>query len=139
MNNEGMMKDEDVPAFETKHLPEKYELAPDKSEIRPLLSMKGGGLAHCTLPAYGISLAVEHRTIEEIWYFIQGHGQVWRKQGEREEVVDVSPGTSVTIPLGTHFQFRNTGQDPLCFIIATMPPWPGEHEAIRVQDHWKVE
>jgi len=139
MNNEGMMKDEDVPAIETKHLPEQYELAPDKSEIRPLLSMKGGGLAHCTLPPHGISLAVEHRTIEEIWYFIQGHGQVWRKQGEREEVVDVGPGTCVTIPTVTHFQFSNTGEDPLCFILATMPPWPGEHEAIRVQDHWKVE
>jgi len=137
------MKDEDVPAFETKHLPEdlpeKYESAPDRSEIRPLLSMKGGGLAHCTLPPHGISLAVKHKTVEEIWYFIQGHGQVWRKQGDREEAVDVGPGTCITIPMGTHFQFHNTGGDPLCFIIATMPPWPGEYKAIRVQDHWKVE
>ena len=34
--------------------------------------MKRGGLAHCTLAPHGISLAVEHRTIEEIWYFLQG-------------------------------------------------------------------
>ena len=101
--------------------------------------MKGGGLAHCTLPPHGISLAVKHKTIGEIWYFIKGRGQVWRKQGDREEVVDVGPGTYLTIPTGTHFQFRNTGKDPLCFIIATMPPWPGEHEAVRIQDHWKVE
>jgi len=94
--------------------------------------MKGGGLVHCTLPPHGISLAVEHRTIGEIWYFIQGRGQVWRKQGDREEVVDIGPGTCLTIPTGTHFQFRNTGKDPLCFIIATMPPWPGEHEAVKV-------
>ena len=101
--------------------------------------MNRGGLAHCTLPPHGISLAVEHRTIEEIWYFIQGHGQVWRKHEDQEEVVDVGPGTCVTIPTGTHFQFSNTGKDPLCFIIATIPPWRGEYEAIRVQDHWKVE
>ncbi len=133
-----MTKDENAPAFDTRHLPEEYELAPDKSEIRPLLSVKGGGLAHCTLPPNKVSLAVRHKTIEEIWYFIQGHGQVWREQEGREEIVDVSPGTCITIPTGTHFQFRTTGDEPLCFIIATMPPWPGEHEAIRVKDHWKV-
>ena len=134
------MKDENQPVFETKHLPEDYdELAPDKSEIRLLLNMKGGGLAHCTLPPHGISLAVKHKTVEEIWYFILGHGQVWRKQGAQEEIVDVDPGTCLTIPRETHFQFRNTEKEPLCFIIATMPPWPGEEEAVRVQDHWKVK
>ena len=70
---------------------------------------------------------------------VQGHDQVWREQGGREEIVDVSPGTCITIPRGTHFQFRTTGDEPLCFIIATMPPWPGEREAVRVQDHWKVK
>ena len=134
------MKDDNKPAFETKHLPGGYdELAPDKSEIRLLPNMKGGGLAHCTLPPHSISLAVKHKTVEEIWYFIQGHGQVWRKQGDREEIVDVGPGICLTIPPGTHFQFRNTEKEPLCFIIATMPPWPGKQEAVRVQDHWKVK
>ena len=126
--------------MQAKQLPAKYNyLAPDKSEIRLLLEMTGGGLAHCTLPPQGVSLGVKHKTIEEIWYFIQGQGQVWRKQGDREEVVDVGPGACITIPTGTHFQFRNTGKDPLGFIIVTMPPWPGEEEAVRVQDHWKVE
>lgn len=137
------MEDRKIQLFDTKHLPEdlpeKYEEAPDKSEIRPLFSMRNGGLAHCTLPSQGVSLAVRHKTVEEIWYFIQGQGQVWRKKGDREEVVDVDPSTCLTIPTGTHFQFRNTGDDPLCFIIATMPPWPGEEEAVRVQDHWKVQ
>jgi mannose-6-phosphate isomerase-like protein (cupin superfamily) len=134
------MKDDNKPAFETKHLSEAYdELAPDKSEIRLLPNMRGGGLTHCTLPPHGISLAVKHKTVEEIWYFILGHGQVWRKQRDREEIVDVGPGICLTIPPGTHFQFRNTEKEPLCFIIATMPPWPGEEEAVRVQDHWKVK
>lgn len=117
--------------FETMQLPAKYDYqAPDGSEIRKFMDMTWGGLAHCTLPPEGISIPVVHKTVEEIWYFIQGTGQVWRKQGNREEVVDVGPGTCLTIPAGTHFQFRNTGWEPLCFIIATMPIWPGEQEAI---------
>ena len=126
--------------FETKHLPSYYDdLAPDKSEIRLLATMKGGGVCHCTLPPRGISLAVKHKTIEEIWYFIQGLGQVWRKQDNYEEIVDVSPGICLTIPTGAHFQFRNVGWEPLCFVITTMPPWPGEQEAVRVEDHWTTE
>jgi mannose-6-phosphate isomerase-like protein (cupin superfamily) len=126
--------------FETKQLSTNYDyLAPDGSEIRKFPDMKGGGLAHCILPAKKISFAVSHKTVEEIWYFTQGCGQVWRKQGSREEVVDVDSGTCLTIPIGTHFQFKNIGEEPLCFIIATMPPWPGEQEAIRVQDHWNIK
>jgi mannose-6-phosphate isomerase-like protein (cupin superfamily) len=42
--------------------------------------------------------------------------------------VDFYPGISLTIPTGTGFQFRNIGETPLKFIIAAMPPWPGEEE-----------
>jgi len=77
--------------------------------------------------------------IEEIWYFVQGRGQVWRKQGDHEEVVDVFPGVCLTIPPQTHFQFRNAGEEPLGFIIVTMPPWPGEQEWMEVAAHWSTE
>ena len=70
------------------------------------------------------------RVREELWVFLAGEGQVWRKQGERELVLDVHAGLSLTIPLGTQFQFRNTGDVPLEFIIATSPPWPGADEAV---------
>ena len=33
---------------------------------------------------------------------------------------------------------HNTGPAPLEIVIATTPPWPGEHEATRVPDHWPV-
>ena len=125
---------------ETMQLSPEYDyLAPDGSEIRLLLTMKGGGLAHCTLPPGAVSQAVRHKTVEEIWTFIQGEGQVWRKQDDRAEVVDVKPDVCLTIPAGTHFQFRNMGQEPLCFLIATMPPWPGAEEAVRVEGNWKNE
>jgi len=117
--------------FETKNVPDKYDnLAPDGSEIRLLHTMMGGGLVHCTLPVGGISKPVYHLTTEEIWYFLDGRGQVWRRQSNLEEVVDVYQGVSLTIPRGTHFQFRTVGESPLQFIIAGTPPWPGADEAV---------
>ena len=124
--------------FETGGIGDEFVSAPDGSEIRLLHELRGGGLSECTLPPGGVSAAVTHRTIEEIWLFTEGSGQVWRKQGDRESVTDVSPGVSLTIPLGTHFQFRNMGEWPLKFVISTMPPWPGEYEAPRVPDYWPL-
>jgi len=129
-----------TPPVATKQLAEHYDyLAPDGSEIRVLLGLSGGGLAHCTLPAGGVSRAVVHQTVEEIWYCLTGAGEVWREQGSHATVVSFRPGTCLTIPLGTRFQFRTVGPEPLSFLIATMPPWPGEHEAQPVPGHWKVE
>ena len=123
--------------METRRLPEKYDLlAPDQSEIRLLVSTGCGSMVHCTLPAGRTSLAVTHRTVEEVWFFLAGQGEVWRKNETGEAVTEVGPGVSLAIPLGTHFQFRNTGGESLTFVIVTMPPWPGEEEAPRVADHW---
>lgn len=113
--------------------------APDGSEIRLLPATGRASMVHCTLPPGKVSLAVAHRTVEEIWYFLEGRGEVWLKLGADEEVVQVSPGVSLTIPLGAHFQFRNSGDTPLRFVLATVPPWPGDDEAYRVADHWEVE
>lgn len=115
-----------------------FVTAPDGSEIRLLLETSRGGLSHCTLPTGAVSLAVRHQTIEEIWYFLGGAGEIWRKLDGHEEVVPVGPGVSVSLPTGVHFQFRNTGPEPLTFVIATMPPWPGMDEAVRVHDHWPI-
>jgi mannose-6-phosphate isomerase-like protein (cupin superfamily) len=126
-------------AFATAELGEAYDvLAPDTSEIRLLVSTSGCSMAHGTLPPGRVSLAVVHRTVEEVWYVTEGRGQVWRKLGSQEEVVDVAPGTALTIPTGTHFQFRTIGPEPLRFVMCTMPPWPGEEEAVRVADYWGV-
>jgi mannose-6-phosphate isomerase-like protein (cupin superfamily) len=130
--------------LEPKHLPPETKVlqkepdyaAPDGSEIRLLLTMKGGGVCHCTLPVGKTSKAVAHRTVEEIWYIVGGQGDVWRKSGQQVEVISIHPGVSLTIPVGTHFQFRNTGAEPLCLLITTMPPWPGPQEAVGVSGHW---
>jgi mannose-6-phosphate isomerase-like protein (cupin superfamily) len=81
------------------------------------------------LASKAVSKAVAHRTIEEVWYFSAGRGRMWRKLGDDEDIVEVGQGISISIPAGTHFQFRCDGAEPLVAIGATMPPWPGEGEA----------
>jgi mannose-6-phosphate isomerase-like protein (cupin superfamily) len=111
-------------------------LAPDGSEIRLLPTMKGGSLCHCTLPAGQTSSPVIHRRVEEIWYVLSGDGEVWRSNAEAEATVRVCAGSSLSIPPRTSFQFRNTGDAPLCILIVTMPPWPGPEEAENAEGIW---
>ena len=90
-------------------------------------------MGHFELPAGAVSHAVVHRTVEEIWYVVTGSGELWRKQGMREEVVALRPGVCLTIPLGTHFQFRASAGEAVAAVGITMPPWPGEAEAVSAQ------
>lgn len=127
-----------MPAFDSKKLPsEPTAVAPDGSDVRVLLVLAGGGLAHFQLAPGETSTATMHKTVEEIWYFLAGRGEMWREQDGRAEVVEVLPGLCLTIPLGTRFQFRSTGDEPLAAVGATMPPWPGENEASVVQGPWQ--
>ena len=123
--------------FSTKRLPVARDaVAPDGSDVRVLLQLKGGGMAHFELGPGKVSKAVAHRTVEEIWFFLSGRGEMWRRQGAREEVVPVEPGVCLTIPCGTHFQFRAFGYEPLAAVGVTMPLWPGDGEAYEVVGTW---
>ena len=93
-------------------------------------------MVHCTLPPGAVSLAVAHRTVDELWYVLSGEGELWRRQGDLEEIVALTPHAAHSLPLATQFQFRNPGPEPLVIVIVTMPPWPGMDEAVRVVDHW---
>ncbi|MBN1402537.1 MAG: cupin domain-containing protein [Anaerolineae bacterium] len=115
----------------------RHALAPDGSEIRILAQTTRGSMVHCTLPPGGVSRAVAHHQVEELWYCLSGQGEVWRQLGQGEEIVAVSPGWSLSIPTGARFQFRNTGDEALAFVIVTLPPWPGEQEAFPVEGVWQ--
>jgi mannose-6-phosphate isomerase-like protein (cupin superfamily) len=110
--------------------------APDGSGVRPLLSLAGGSLAHFELAAGKTSITVAHRSVEEIWFVTGGRGEIWRKAENQEETVMLAPGVSLTIPLGTAFQFRSFGPESLTMVAITMPPWPGEDEAYPVNGRW---
>ena len=124
-------------AFETRALGEQPDAsAPDGTAVRLLLSLAGGSMAHFELPAGAVSHAVTHRTVEEIWFVVSGRGAIWRSQGGVESTDPLGPGTSLTIPLGTAFQFRADAGSALAFVAITMPPWPGMDEAAPAQGPW---
>ena len=125
-------------AFHTKQLSDLPDvIAPDGSHVRVLLALKGGSVAHFELAEGNISSAIMHRSVDEIWYVLQGLGVMWRKSDEQEETVRLEPGVCLTIPCGTRFQFRSIGPGPLRAVAITMPPWPGADEAVFVEGLWK--
>jgi mannose-6-phosphate isomerase-like protein (cupin superfamily) len=110
--------------------------APDGSAVRLLLARPGGSVAHFELTPGAVSVAVRHRTVDEIWFFVAGRGRMWRCLDDREETVVVEPGTCLTIPVGTAFQFRADGPERLAAVGVTLPPWPGEGEAVGTDGPW---
>lgn len=124
--------------FHAKLLPDQPDVtAPDGSDVRILLALEGGSMAHFELAAERTSRPVAHHTVDEIWYFLEGLGVMWRRLDGQEETVRVEAGVCITIPRGTHFQFRSLGPGPLKAVAITMPPWPGEEEAYAVEGIWK--
>lgn len=127
--------------WQTHRLGSTYDaVAPDGSQIRLLVQVRGGSMVYCTLQPGQVTRAVQHRTVEEVWLCVSGAGQLWRREvaGGTEEIVDLQPGVAVSIPLGTAFQFRGLGQRPLELVMTTMPPWPGPDEAAAVTGTWEA-
>ena len=117
--------------------PDPDATAPDGSEIRLLIdarhAARRASLVEVTLAAGQVSKPVWHRTVEEIWYILEGSGQVWRcpptSVPDTVAPVPISPGDALTIPTGWRFQFSADADGPLRFLCHTSPPWPGEDEA----------
>jgi mannose-6-phosphate isomerase-like protein (cupin superfamily) len=123
--------------FETKRLPQMPDIvAPDGSDVRVLLATARGSMAHFELDSGHASEAICHRSVDEIWYVLSGRGQMWRSQNGREKLDVLEPGVCVSIPVGTHFQFRAEKGETLAAVGVTMPPWPGPQEAISVAGKW---
>ena len=110
--------------------------APDGAEVGLLPSLPRGSAALFILRPGQITKAVTHRTVEEIWHVVEGKGEIWRRQGQREEIVTLEPGLTVTVPLGTAFQFRAFEGATLTIFGITMPPWPGADEVRFVEGPW---
>jgi mannose-6-phosphate isomerase-like protein (cupin superfamily) len=123
--------------FATLPLPDRPTVvAPDGSDVRVLLALERGSMAHFLLGAGRVSQAVFHRSVEEIWFVIDGRGEMWRCQDGREECVPLHPGVCLTIPQGTRFQFRADAGQGVTAVAIPMPPWPGPDEAMAVDGPW---
>ena len=123
--------------FKTGRLPALPDIvAPDGSDVRILLKTPRGSMAHFELASGRASDPIHHRAVDEIWFVLSGSGEMWRSAQGQEEVVTLEPGVCVTIPAGTHFQFRAMGGAALAAVGVTMPPWPGPEEAVPVPGKW---
>jgi mannose-6-phosphate isomerase-like protein (cupin superfamily) len=130
-----------IPAgFTEKFLPDDPDYAaPDGSGVRVLCATNTASMAHFELRPGRVSEAVQHRSVDELWYVIQGYGYIWRQNGsdpQTARIVELRSGLCLTIPTGTYFQFRSDGSEALCILGVTVPPWPGPQEASKVAGHW---
>ena len=124
-------------SFTTRTISERPDaIAPDGSEVRLLAATARGSMAHFRLAPGAVSKAIVHRSVEEVWYVLAGGGRMWRKSGEAAEIIALVPGVSLTIPVGTQFQFRCDGDNALEVVAVTMPPWPGAEEAGVAEGPW---
>ena len=111
--------------------------SPAGAHIRYLVDGETGGMIHSTVPPHQTNRATVHATVSEFWYVLEGHGEIWRDNGVESSVTVLIPGTSIDIPVGTTFQYRNVSDVDLKFICISMPPWPGESEAAFVKGIWQ--
>lgn len=110
--------------------------SPAGAEVRLLMEGAWGGMIHSTVPPGQVNRATVHATVSEFWYILSGQGQIWRRDGAHEETTELMAGVSIDIPVGTAFQYRCIGTEPLRFICVTAPPWLGDSEATFVAGPW---
>ena len=124
--------------MKTTQFPDKPDAkSPAGADIRFLMDGELGNMIHSTVPPHQINRATVHATVSEFWFVLEGHGEIWRDDGENSYTTELVPGTSIDIPQGTAFQYRNIAGQDLKFICIAMPPWPGDSEASFVDGIWQ--
>ncbi len=104
----------DVPAFTTK----------DGSEIRELLAhrnscLKNQSLAEARLPPGASTAPHHHPRTEEIYYILEGAGQMTIGGESRA----VGPGDAIAIPPGAMHTITCTSRAPLKFLCCCAPAY----------------
>jgi mannose-6-phosphate isomerase-like protein (cupin superfamily) len=112
-----------VPSFTTK----------DGSEIRELLAHRNScirlqSLAEARLPAGASTTPHHHVRTEEIYYILEGRGEM-RLGLERRKV---SEGDAIAIPPGQIHQITNTGTVTLKFLCCCAPAYEHEDTVLEV-------
>ena len=115
------------------------ERAPDGMEVTVLPANAQMSSAVFELAPMAVGRAIKHRSVSEVWYILQGEGELWWRSADAQSVITLEPGMSLSIPLETCFQVRNVGNSPLRVHGVTSPPWPGDDEARLVAGTWPTE
>jgi mannose-6-phosphate isomerase-like protein (cupin superfamily) len=95
----------------------------DGSEIREYAGPREGAARHQSLaeaivPPGSATVAHLHRTTEELYLFLSGHGRM--RLGEQE--LAVGPGHCVVIPPGTPHKLWS-GEEPLVLLCCCAPAY----------------
>lgn len=123
--------------MQTSRLPEIPDArSPAGAEIRYLMKGTTGNMIHSTVSPGQVNRATVHATVSEFWYVLSGRGEIWRRDESGEELTALEAGVSIDISVGTAFQYRCTGAEPLRFLCISMPPWPGDAEATVIEGPW---
>ena len=99
----------------------------DGSTIRSLLDRSNApvtnqSLAEATINAGESTTRHYHRVSEEIYYLVEGTGQM-ELDGE---VRAVGPGDAILIPPGSWHTIRATGDGPVRLLCGCAPPWSAD-------------
>lgn len=99
----------------------------DGSTIRSLLDRSNApvanqSLAEATIEAGGSTIRHVHRVSEEIYYLVEGTGEM-ELDGE---VRTVGPGDAILIPPGSWHTIRATGDGPVRLLCGCSPPWSAD-------------
>lgn len=102
---------------------------PHGSEIRPLIDRTTSDIERCSLAEevlpVGAAVGRHHHLLtEEIYYILQGRGSMTIG----EEVLEVSAGDAIFIPIGKTHTLENTGDEPMRLLLVCGP-------AYRFEDH----
>jgi mannose-6-phosphate isomerase-like protein (cupin superfamily) len=123
--------------MQTRPFPETPDArSPAGAEIRFLMEGETGNMIHSSVPPGQVNRATVHATVSEFWHVLSGRGEIWRRDESGEGVAVLEEGVSIDIPVGTAFQYRSSGPEPLRFLCISMPPWPGDEEASLIDGPW---
>lgn len=127
-------------SWETTKLPSEPDAASPSggSEIRNLPAFDQGSLAHARAVSGKPAAAATLVGAGELFYVLDGEGELWRSTGDLEDVTPLLPGRCVAIPAGIAFQYQSH-TPRLDFIVATMPRWRREHWTEARVRYWDDE
>jgi mannose-6-phosphate isomerase-like protein (cupin superfamily) len=102
---------------------------PHGSEIRPLIDRTTSAITQCSLAEEILLPGQEvtphrHRTIEEIYYVVEGQGLMTVGDEQRE----VSAGDAIFIPPNHRHTLKNTGTEPVKLLLVCGPAFFYEDE-----------
>ncbi|MCR4407096.1 MAG: cupin domain-containing protein [Anaerolineae bacterium] len=91
-----------------------------------IASLRRHSLAEVTIVPGGCSARHYHRQAEEVYYILQGQGQMIID----DEVRPVGPGDTIIIPPPSQHLIRNIGVEELVMVVTCAPAWSPEDEIL---------